>query len=188
MGWLSKRVLLLVGGISLSGCVVDPVPYDRPVAQSDAEIKFVKSMMGAVQTQSFETGREYCGYVGLDADGNYVATPPKRGRKNSCRPDDVPDDFTQIASYHTHGSYSEDHDSEIPSVEDIEADIYEGHDGYIATPGGRIWFIDGYKMTAKVLCGENCVRADENYVAEVDLDTGRTYTLAEIERLLAAED
>ena len=188
MGNLSKRVLGLLAGVCLSACVVDPVPYDRPVPQSDQEIEFVKTSLATAQTRSFETGREFCGYIGLNAEGDLTSTSLKRGRKSSCKPNNVPDDFTEIASYHSHGSYSKNHDSEFPSVNDIEADIFEGNDGYISTPGGRIWFIDGYRMTARLLCGEGCVKSDPRYIADIKLDVGRSYTLEEIERLHDASD
>ncbi len=164
------------------------MPYDRAVAQNEQEIAFVKTVLAEAQAKSIKANREYCGYIGLDAQGEYVATPPKRGRKNSCRSGPVPKDFTALASYHTHGSYSDDHDSELPSVADVETDVYEGTDGYISTPAGRVWFIDGFRMTAKVLCSEGCLQPDENYKEDPSLGVGRIYTIDELERLYEREN
>lgn len=174
--------------MGLSACVLDPtpdpVPYDRPVAQSDDEISFAKSVLADAQVLSLKSGREYCGYIGLDAQGNLAATPPKRGRKSSCKPADVPEGFTEIASYHTHTTYSAANDSEWPSIEDVDAGLLEGTDGYLVTSSGRIWYIDGYALTARVTCGAGCLLADQNYVAEREPVTGKIYTITELEALL----
>lgn len=51
-------------------------------------------------------------------------------------------DFTVLTSYHTHGAHSEEADAEVSFVEDLEIDFSERIYGYIATPGGHVWFND----------------------------------------------
>ena len=50
----------------------------------------------------------------------------------------------------------------MPSVDDLEADFDEGIDGYIATPGGRVWLNDVDEEVSFLLCGPGCVHADQN--------------------------
>jgi len=124
----------------------------------------MKSVLGALQAKSFEHNREYCGYVGYDDDGLLMATPARRGRKGGCRPRDPYELATVIASYHTHGAYSESYTSEIPSADDIEADLSEGIDGWVATPGGRLWFIDTEDMVVSMICDLGCLPSDPDFV------------------------
>ena len=46
----------------------------------------------------------------------------------------------------------------------MEADEDEGTDGYVATPGGRVWYLDTTDMVASQLCGEGCVASDPNFM------------------------
>ena len=94
--------------------------------------------LDALQHTSIAENREYCGYLGVDASGQVAATPAVPGTVDSCLPVDPPAAFEIYASYHTHGAYSPDEDSEVPSYEDLQGDIEEGVDGYIATPG-QLW-------------------------------------------------
>ena len=65
-----------------------------------------------------------------------------------------------IASYHTHGSYSPVYDNEVPSSDDLRSDFDYRTDGYISTPGGRIWHVDHETRRANLLCGAQCVVSD----------------------------
>ncbi len=132
-------------------------------AQEQDEIEFVIEFFNELQPLSIAQNREYCGYFGLDENDNIVATKPTRGEEDSCYADDPPEDLFIFASYHTHGSFSVDADSELPSLEDLQADIAEGVDGYIATPGGRIWFLDNIEEKAILICGRNCTISDDRY-------------------------
>lgn len=51
-------------------------------------------------------------------------------------------------------------DIEVPSLEDMIGDIEEGIDGYIETPGGRLWFNDARARRVTLLCGSECVASD----------------------------
>ena len=46
------------------------------------------------------------------------------------------------------------------AVGDIEADEDEGVDGFVATPGGRLWYVDTKDMIVRQLCSLNCLPQD----------------------------
>lgn len=144
------------------------------------EVALIKEVFHEIQPLSFKRNREYCGYIGLDEDGELVASKPKRGRKSSCLARDPREIEVIVASYHTHGGY-EGHDAyEVPSVDDIESDEAEGIDGYVATPSGRLWFIDTEDMTISELCGPGCLPQAEGYEPEPDADIRDFYTYDEL--------
>jgi hypothetical protein len=93
-----------------------------------------------------------------------IASKPTRGDEGSCLSDDP--HFIEVitASYHTHGGHSLDYFNEVPSGEDMEGDADEGIDGYVATPGARLWYIDSVDMIASQLCGIGCLPADHTFV------------------------
>lgn len=155
------------------------LPMAVQAAPSGKELAFVKKFFNSIQQSSFRQNREYCGYFGLDAAGNFIATKAKRGRQDSCWPDD-PGDLDIFASYHTHGAFSIYVDSELPSAQDLAADIEEELDGYIATPGGRVWFNDSAQARTTLICGDGCVLADPTFDADLLDPTKKRYTLNQL--------
>jgi len=153
---------------------------ERPVEITQAEIDFAIDVLDAAQIKSIQNNREYCGYIGLNSDNEFVATRARRGSSKSCRPSLFFETFTVLASYHTHGSYSENYHSELPSDDDLKSDIEEGVDGYVSTPGGRVWFSDSRKKLAYMICPENCVLSDENYKPDTKGSLQKRYTLDEL--------
>jgi len=147
---------------------------------SNEELGFFINFFNKIQPMSFAENREFCGYIGLDQHGGFMATAPHRGEENSCTPQEPPEDFNYVGSYHTHGAFSVDADSELPSLEDMQADIEEDVDGFIATPGGRIWHIDTIDDIARMVCDRNCVLADPNFDESVLEPVERTYTLEQL--------
>lgn len=137
-------------------------------SQSPEEIALMRQVYAEIQPLSFANRREYCGYVGLNAAGELTISPATRGRRNSCRADE-PDELEVIfASYHTHGAFRNEEGDEVPSVDDMEADADEGIDGYVATPGGRLWYIDTTDMVTYQICGRGCVPQDPTFDAFPD--------------------
>ncbi len=149
-------------------------------AQDQAEIDFVTSFFNQLQPKSIAQNTEYCGYFGIDADDNFVATRPTKGDTDSCLADEPPEDLDLFATYHTHGGYMFDADSELPSLNDLEADIDEELDGYVATPGGRIWLNSIDRETAIMLCGRNCTVSDSEYVADTEYPVNNSYTVQQL--------
>lgn len=134
-----------------------------------AELDFAMTTLSAAQDLSLSANREYCGMIGLDETGALAATPPARGWRNSCRPKEPPQSWQAIlSSYHTHGAYSHRHGSETPSSSDMLADHYEEIDGWLVTPGGRVWFIDGDELIAEMVCDLACLRQDDGFEPEPD--------------------
>jgi hypothetical protein len=153
-----------------------------PVAAQDAAlISAAKRTLEIAQQPSFDVGREHCGLLGQITGARYVATKPKRGWKNSCLPKDFSGNVDVQASYHTHGSYSPHAEAELPSSNDVEADMTEGVFGFIATPGGRMWMVDPNTGIATLLCGLGCLPQDPNFIQDPDLNIKPRYTLRELQ-------
>jgi len=84
-------------------------------------IKIARESLASIQEQSFESKREYCGLIGLTSAGELIVTPARRGRTNGCSARDFADrTITPVASYHTHGAFHPDADSEVPSTHDAD--------------------------------------------------------------------
>jgi uncharacterized protein DUF4329 len=149
-------------------------------AQEQTEIDFVRAFFNRLQPKSIAANREYCGYFGFNERNEFAATQPTRGRRDSCLPDEPPVTLEVFASYHTHGGYSVDADSELPSAGDMEADIAEETDGYIATPGGRLWFIDTRREKARMLCGRKCLVSDNRFDETALTPVRKNYTLRQL--------
>jgi hypothetical protein len=133
-----------------------------------AERGYAAALLAELQLLSFAGNREYCGYIGLDAAGRLASTPPVAGTEASCSLPRVPAGLTLLASFHTHGTYSPRYASEWPTTQDVETDASDSIDGYISTPGGRLWYVDTDTMTVRDLCGRGCLPQDPNYVADDD--------------------
>ncbi|MDA5095262.1 DUF4329 domain-containing protein [Aliiroseovarius sp. KMU-50] len=156
-------------GILGTLCLALPFGANATVAQGAEELALVKLIFAQLQVISIEKNREYCGYIGRDAEGKVAFSKARRGRKGTCAPDD-PDELSLVtASYHTHGAYSPNYVNELPSVEDMEGDEAEGIDGWVATPGGRLWYVDTEEMVVHQICGLGCLPSDPQFI---EGDTG----------------
>ena len=113
--------------------------------------------------RSVQTNREFCGYLYLDGQGALVATRPVKGSTHGCSSGFPGDAREVIASYHTHAAYDFSSFNEYPSDIDLEGDFQNRLNGYIATPGGRLWFVDYKKRVARQLCGYRCLPFDRRY-------------------------
>ncbi|WP_299730848.1 DUF4329 domain-containing protein [uncultured Tateyamaria sp.] len=179
------RILFLAFALALSACMVEDLETmevaPRALPQTQSEIAFVSRLFNDIQTRSIAEDREYCGLLGVDENGTYVATEPKRGRTATCLPPD-PDfaDFVVLASYHTHGSSNLEYFTEVPSFDDMRTDIEDGTDGYIATPGGRLWYVNARARIARQICGLNCLIPDPNHRDDPDYPVLPSYTLDDL--------
>ncbi len=150
-------------------------------AQTNEEIAFARQILTSIQDNSFAANREYCGIIGTDGEGRLVASNPRKGRRDSCRPRDPRGAADFIASFHTHAGFDEEADSEVPSPSDVIGDMEEGLDGFVATPGGRFWFIDGQTGVVRQLCGLGCLPQDPDFEAGVWGPIAKRYTLGQLE-------
>lgn len=176
-------ILVVFFALMLSACAKDPetafVP-PRPQAQSLAELTFARATLNSIQEPSFAENREFCGFISVDAFGRFMATEPIQGRANQCVARLPRGDFTVLASYHSHGAYAEDYDSEVPSYQDLASDITAGIDGYVATPGGRMWYIDSALKRTRLVCGPNCLISDPDYRPQVFDPLRSQYSLQDL--------
>ncbi|MCK0138071.1 DUF4329 domain-containing protein [Aliiroseovarius sp. F47248L] len=132
-------------------------------AQEPGELVLVKKVFVKLQPISIRANREYCGYIGYDRSGKLVASKAKRGGKGTCMANDPVNLVRVIASYHTHGAFSTRYANEVPSGDDMETDELEGVDGWVATPGGRLWYIDTTDMVTSQICGIGCLPMDARF-------------------------
>ncbi len=169
-------IALLVLAVALSP--------DAPAnAQPDPDdLALVKEELARLQYLSFATEREYCGYLGETRDGLTV-TPVVRGGHDGCTPVLPDSEMRLIASFHTHGAYDPDVPAEFPTAQDLLSDAQEGVDGYVATPGGRLWFIDGAAGHAVQICGLNCLPQDPDFHAGDDGVIRQSYRLRDLLRM-----
>lgn len=134
-------------------------------AQDAAELAIARGTLLQLQARSFAENREYCGYIGRLSDGRLAATEVTRGDEWGCLSRGNEDRFVEVvASFHTHAGYDRAADSEVPSTEDLLGDMEERVNGYIATPGGRLWFVDWRRGVATQLCGLGCMGQDPDFV------------------------
>jgi hypothetical protein len=87
-----------------------------------------------------------------------------------------------LASMHTHGAFDPSYDSEVPSLVDIEGDIASQLDGYVATPGGRLWRIDWREARAEQVCGKACLPQDRAYRPCADDPVSASYSLQQLRK------
>lgn len=135
-------------------------------AQSGQEAAFVLGLMTSMNTLSIRFNREVCGYVLRHPNGAYSSTKASWGGHASCASLPVEDGVVVASSWHTHAAYAPDYDGEVPSVQDVEGDMQLGVNGWVATPGGRLWFIDGTSGTMRQFCGRGCVPEDPAFIPE----------------------
>ena len=118
-------------------------------AQDAGELRIAREVLTRLQPVSFEKKREYCGYIGYDAQGVMIASPPVMGTKDSCAAP-FPRNLAITASYHTHGD--------------------------VSTPGGRLWFIDTQVMVARQVCGVACLPVADRFRKGAKGDVAQSYT------------
>jgi hypothetical protein len=151
------------------------------VAQDAPEMEAAREILMELQPRSFAENREYCGYIGMMPDGRHVATEVTRGRTHSCLSRGDESRIVEVtASFHTHAAFEWDADSEVPSAADMLGDMEEGVNGYVATPGGRFWYIDGARGVAIQICGLGCLGQDPDFVEGAAGPIATRYTLDEL--------
>lgn len=166
--------------VALAGCGPAPQPNDTATARTDDPKvhAFAKNLLNDLLPRSIRERREYCGYILQDSDGKLSTTPTIAGDEASCYLG--PPGPNAIAAYHTHGSYSYEYDSEVPSARDLKFNFALNMDGYIGTPGGRFWHIDTETRRAYLLCGPSCIYTDPNNASYAAGQVNQSYTLNQL--------
>lgn len=146
------------------------------------ELAFVTALLTEMQRNSFARNREACGYIGRDPQGRMQASRINIGDEASCYLPALPAGMRPLASVHTHGRYSPYYASEFPTVQDMMTDAEDGIDGYISTPGGRLWYVDTDTMTVRQLCGRGCLPQDPAYRPQDDGPVRDIFTIRDLQR------
>lgn len=166
---LSLRLMLL----TMLACLAWPV---TAMAQPRGETDLARELLHDMQARSIRESREFCGMIGIDAQGRYVVGPISRGTAARCafrRPRTAK---RIVASFHTHGGYLPDYDNEVPSIIDLESERATGLRGYVATPGGRFWLVDGETSRVTLICGPKCLPWDPRYTQGEFETIARSYS------------
>lgn len=142
------------------------------------EAALVRNLLIKLQHASIEQGVEFCGFVGTNPAGKLVLSEPVRGDQASCLPRAPRNIQIITASYHTHGGYSPDYLGELPSPEDVAGDFQMGINGYVSTPGGRLWFIDYRARQLIQICGFGCLPNDARFQRGGDGPIAQSYSFA----------
>ena len=151
-------------------------------AQDAQEVALVRGIFADLQPLSFRKKREYCGYLGLTREGKLVATDAVPGDMASCTME-FPRDIAVVASYHTHGTFDEGYYNEMPSLLDVESDSSAYLNGYVATPGGRLWYVDGRARVARQICGVGCLPVAPQFSNFADGAIAEVYTYDDLSAL-----
>lgn len=152
-------------------------------AQSEEEVAFAKAFLDRLQIRSIVENREHCGFFGRDTEGNLRATKAVPGKYDSCVMGTPPADWEIVASYHTHASFNPATIDEIPSFLDLDTDIASGTDGYVSTPGGRLWFSDHEAQVVRQICGAGCLTQDPSFRPGKAMKVRQTYSIEDLRRM-----
>jgi hypothetical protein len=149
-------------------------------AQSATETAYVMALMRSMNALSVRFNREVCGFILRDAQGRYSSTKVSWGGHASCASLPLEEGMTAVSSWHTHAAWGRGYDGEVPSIQDVEGDMRFGVNGWVATPGGRLWFVDGKDGSMRQICGRDCLPTDPNFFPEEHGPVEGYYTLDDL--------
>lgn len=133
--------------------------------------------MQSMNALSVRFNREVCGFVLQLPDGSYDSTKVSWGGHASCASLPLTPGARPVSSWHTHAAWGEGYDGEVPSIQDVEGDMNFGVNGWVATPGGRLWFVDGQTGFMRQVCGRDCLPVDPNFFPEEHGPVQGSYSL-----------
>ena len=162
--------------ICIAVLLIGPTPL---AAQDRALVDLATRTLASLQDISFRKQREYCGFLGYSSSGELVATPAQAGTRDSCSAE-FPDDIAVIASFHTHGAFDDGYYNEVPSDLDLRSDAEFFLDGFVSTPGGRLWYVDGRKLETFQICGTGCLPVAPGFRKGVNGEIATHYTYQEL--------
>ncbi len=168
-------------GMAAIGLMLLPLGAGAVQAQEAAELAAARAVLLQLQPRSFAENLEYCGYIGRMPGGQLAATEVTRGDAWGCLSRGDESRFAEVvASFHTHAAFDRAADSEVPSSDDMRGDMEEGVNGYVATPGGRLWYIDGARGVASQVCGLGCIGQDPGFIPGDSGPIAQSYTLGDL--------
>lgn len=156
---MTRRLCLRLAAVllclfPLPSAAAEPLP---------ALVEPVRAALVAAQAASFAAGVEHCGLVVRAANGRIIVTPARPGDEASCAPRRAKAGTQILASFHTHGRYDRRYHNEVPSLRDVKSNMKSRTHGFLATPGGRFWHIDGMTGHVRLLCGAGCLPSDPDF-------------------------
>ena len=166
----TNKLIYLLCAVAFAVIIFNQVTRERAPARerivsTDTLTRYARATLEDVQSRSIARNQEYCGVIFEDEEGNLQTSTIYEGGRAECAFDwGVPLGNHVVASFHTHGGYDKNFDSEVPSVEDLANDIDARIDGFVSTPGGRIWHVEWQEGSATQLCGEGCIKQDPAYL------------------------
>lgn len=166
---LSKLAATLAATLVLSSTTAQ--------AQDAQELQFVQGLMESMNQLSVRFNREVCGFILQDAEGTFTSTKASWGGEASCASMPLEAGQRAVSSWHTHAAWGLGYDGEVPSIQDVEGDMRFGVNGWVGTPGGRLWYVDGTTGTMIQACGRDCLPVDPNFFPEEHGPVAETYTL-----------
>jgi hypothetical protein len=159
--------------------------FQAAAAQSVEETELAHALLRGMNPQSITHNREVCGYILRAPSGRLEISKASWGGPASCGTLPVPEGYTILSSWHTHAAWAEGYDGEVPSTIDVQGDMAMGINGWVATPGGRLWFINGQTGFMYQVCGRDCLPSDPGFYPEEHGPVEKQYTLAELRRRFA---
>ena len=155
------KIFVLAGFVWMAAIAAVPSASAQKIGSGferyAAEHRFATELLQKLNARSVDLNLEYCGFFYYDASGALQATKPEKGGTHSCLPV-FPEEISFVfATYHTHAAYDPNSLNEYPSMQDMEGDFSNLQNGYLATPGGRLWFTDVQKRISRQLCGYRCL-------------------------------
>ena len=134
----TNRLLYAACAIAFAVVLFNQVTRERPPARervvaTDTLTRYARSTLEGLQQRSLANNQEYCGVIFEDESGNLQTSKIFEGGRAECALDwGVPLGNYVVASFHTHGGFDSDYDSERPSLDDLATDIDARIDGFIA--------------------------------------------------------
>ncbi len=157
-------------------------PARERVVSADTLTRYARAELEQLQARSIQNNQEYCGVIFEDEAGNLETSRVYQGGRAQCAFDwGVPLGNHVVASFHTHGGHDIAFDSEVPSVEDLATDIDARIDGFVSTPGGRLWHNQWQEETAIQLCGVGCLDQDPRYARSQQERLPSAFTLDDLQ-------
>lgn len=183
----TNRLLYAACAIAFAVVLFNQLTRERPPARervvaTDTLTRYARSTLEGLQKRFLANNQEYCGVIFEDESGNLQTSKIFEGGRAECALDwGVPLGNHVVASFHTHGGFDSDYDSERPSLDDLATDIDARIDGFIATPGGRIWHVDWQEESATQICGAGCLQQDPDYAGAPQEDLPDRYSFEDLQ-------
>lgn len=161
------------------------------IVSTDELTDYARATLAGIQSRSINNNQEYCGVIFEDEEGNLQTSTIYPGERAACALDwGVPLGNHVVASFHSHGGFDTQYASEIPSSVDLATDIDARIDGFVGTPGGRIWHNKWREEATELLCGEGCLQVDPRYQRFKDtsnrrLNIAERYSMGELNSIFS---